>query len=107
MPLQGIWLTFDLGVRGDYDSLYKWLDSRQAKDCGDNVAYVKFQFEANLIDELTTSLLSEIKTTPASRFYVIGRWDEKFRGKFIVGHRKPPVWAGFSPPQGAPPSDEA
>jgi hypothetical protein len=34
-----IWLTFDLGVRGDYETLYTWLDQRLAKECGDNVAF--------------------------------------------------------------------
>ena len=109
MPSQGIWLFFDFGVRGDYESLYKWLDSREAKECSENAAYINFRYEENLVDEVTTSLQSTIKMTPANRVYLIGRWGEpeKTRGKFIIGHRKPALWAGFSPPRDAPPADEA
>jgi hypothetical protein len=32
------WLSFDLGVRGDYEALYEWLDALDAKECGDSVA---------------------------------------------------------------------
>ncbi len=31
-----IWLSYDLGIQGDYPSLYEWLDKHQAKECGDN-----------------------------------------------------------------------
>jgi hypothetical protein len=109
MEKQGIWLAFDLGVRGDYESLYKWLDARQAKECGENVAYVQFEYEKNLLDDLTTSLQSNVKMTGASRFYVIGRWKEdlKIRGRFIIGNRKPPPWTGFGPQKDVAQSDEA
>jgi hypothetical protein len=32
------WLSFDLGLQGDYDSLYAWLDKQGAQECGDSVA---------------------------------------------------------------------
>jgi len=31
------WLSFDLGLRGNYELLYAWLDAMEAKECGDNV----------------------------------------------------------------------
>jgi|ERR1043166_2241277 hypothetical protein len=109
MQTHSIWMTFDLGVRGDYESLYKWLDTREAIECGDNVAYFKFPFETNLLDELTMSLQSNVKMTSESRFYIVGRWkeDQKVRGRFLIGHRKPPPWSGFAPPKDVAPSDEA
>jgi len=29
-----IWIAFDLGVRGDYDGIYEFLDTHEAKECG-------------------------------------------------------------------------
>ena len=36
---KAIWLSFDLGVAGDYPGLYKWLDEHDAVECGDSVAF--------------------------------------------------------------------
>jgi hypothetical protein len=109
MEKQGIWLAYDLGIRGDYDSLYKWLDAKQAKECAENVAYFQFEYDKNLIDDLTISLQSNVKMTAASRFYVVGRLkeDSKVSGRFIIGHRKPPPWSGFGPQKDVAQSDEA
>ena len=35
MQEQMIWLSYDLGVDGDYENLYAWLDHKEAKECGD------------------------------------------------------------------------
>ena len=35
MKTSTIWISYDLGVRGDYEGLYAWLDSHGAKECGD------------------------------------------------------------------------
>jgi hypothetical protein len=109
MPKEAIWLAFDLGVSGDYENLYRWLDARQAKECGDNIAYFQFEYEKQILDELTASLQSSVKMTASSRFYLLGQWaaDKKLRGRFIIGHRKPPPWSGFGPPKEAAQSDEA
>jgi hypothetical protein len=32
------WLSFDLGLRGNYDSLYEWLDAHSASESGDSLA---------------------------------------------------------------------
>lgn len=31
---QLIWISYDLGVSGDYENLYAWLDDHGAKECG-------------------------------------------------------------------------
>jgi hypothetical protein len=107
---KGIWLSFDLGIKGDYENLYKWLDARNARECGDSVAYFTFEYTEDLLTEITTSLLSSVKTNDASRFYLIARLkdgDTRTVGKFIVGKRKAPPWTGYSPrPEEAAP-DEA
>ena len=33
-----IWLFCDLDLRGDYKSLYAWLDEKEARECGDSLA---------------------------------------------------------------------
>ena len=32
------WISYDLGLRGNYDQLYAWLDQNNARECGDSVA---------------------------------------------------------------------
>src|SRR5205823_3138363 len=105
---QGIWLSFDLGVKGDYESLYKWLDARNASECGDSVAYLVFEFEANVVTEVSNSLHSNIKMDPTSRFYLWaqGPEDKAVNGRFIIGARKAPPWTGYSPPK-IPPKPDA
>ena len=34
MTRSTIWISYDLGVRGDYENLYSWLDTHGAKECG-------------------------------------------------------------------------
>ena len=43
MVKQLVWLSFDLGVNGDYDGMYTWLDAYKAKECGDSMATFFFQ----------------------------------------------------------------
>ena len=51
-----IWISYDLGVNGDYDGLYAWLDIQGAKECGSSVAYLTYHH----VDDLMESLRSEI-----------------------------------------------
>ena len=98
MNTQLIWLSFDLGVKGDYEGMYRWLDAHEAKECGDSVAYLKYNFESDLIENLTQELTKDIQVTPRTRVYVIWRNLEhkSFSGRFIIGGRKAPPWAGFA-----------
>jgi hypothetical protein len=32
-----VWFSFDLGVRGAFEGMYEFLDSHEAKECGDNL----------------------------------------------------------------------
>lgn len=38
-----VWLSYDLGAKGDYDGLYSWLDNHKAKECGDSIAYIPWE----------------------------------------------------------------
>ena len=87
------WLSYDLGLRGDYDSLYEWLDAKSAAECGDSMATFK-------ADETPKQLAAEIKQVVGSqdkaRVYMVYRQDGGLRGEFVVGRRKRAPWYGMS-----------
>lgn len=91
-----IWLTFDLGFQGDYPGLYAWLDERKAKECGDNVAVLKFVFQGDFITVLKESLAENIKLEKNNRIYICYQEKDKMVGKFVFGGRKRAVWEGYS-----------
>jgi hypothetical protein len=94
-----IWLSYDLGLKGDYENLYAWLDSHKAKECGSNCAAFSFEFDKDLLKELKKDLSTNVTLEKTDRIYVI--YPEpapslKRRGKFLFGKRKPAPWAGYS-----------
>ncbi len=81
------WLSFDLGLRGNYEELYEWLDNMEAKECGDSVA----TFVTDKTREEIKKELSEFLDEKA-RVYII---DMKKGGGFIRGKRKIAPWVGY------------
>ena len=92
-------LSFDLGIDGDYENMYAWLDDHDAKECGENVAWFRFEDsdkEGSFEQSLKSSLEETIEFSDRSRVYILHRSDGKIRGKFIVGRRKKRApWTGF------------
>ena len=94
----GIWISYDLGLRGDYPRLYAWLDDHKAKECGDSIAYLRYEHSGNLLAELKKELLPLVKDNAAARLYVVRTQKDPIagtRGIFIAGKRKAPAWSGF------------
>ena len=91
------WLSFDLGIRGDYNNLYKWLDKNEAIACGNNLAFIKFHYQtADPKSELEKSLKDDVKFNQNDQIYLVWSDDEnKTKGRFIVGGRKPAPWKGY------------
>jgi hypothetical protein len=91
-----IWISYDLGVRGDYESLYTWLDSHGAKECGDSLAVLTFKYQDNLLATLTAELREALTVDKRTRIYVIHRDkpSTKIKGDFLFGGRRTPPWAG-------------
>jgi hypothetical protein len=84
------WLSFDLGLQGDYDVLYGWLDQQSAHECGDSVATFKSKkTREQIAGEL--KLLFDDKKKP--RVYLISM---KQGGKFVLGRRKRAPWTGYA-----------
>lgn len=93
-----IWLSYDLGVRGDYDGMYSWLENHGAKECGSSVAFLKsYEFEDDLLECLKADIGEAVTLDRRSRIYVIfhDRNNGRPRGRYVVGRRKAPPWTGF------------
>lgn len=91
-----IWLSFDLGIQGDYESLYVWLDQHEAKECGDSLAAFDFEYSDDLVCELTNEIKKSVEINKKSRFYLIYIDSGKSKGRFIIGSRKSSPWTGFA-----------
>lgn len=93
-----IWISYDLGVRGDYEKLYAWLDSRGAKECGDSLAVLKYAPKGSLPDALKRELRRALTVDKRTRIYVIYRdqTTNKNKGIFLFGGRRAPSWTGYS-----------
>ncbi len=93
-----IWLSYDLGVRGDYEGMYSWLENHGAKECGSSVAFLKnYGFEGDLLDCLKADISEAVTLDRCSRIYVIfhDRNNGRPRGLHVVGRRQAPPWTGF------------
>jgi hypothetical protein len=93
-----VWLSFDLGIRGNYEGLYAWLDERGAKECGDGVAYFAFDWSPDVRKSLTEELKAIVDSERARVYAIITDPNTgKSRGRFLLGRRKSPPWTGFGP----------
>lgn len=90
-----IWLSFDLGVRGDYSSLYAWLDDNEAEECGSSVATLLFTYDGDLVESLKSEIKNEISLSKQSRVYAVYKEKGRPKGKYIFGRRKRSPWDGY------------
>src|SRR5947209_9892773 len=91
-----VWIAFDLGVRGDYEGMYEFLDAHSAKECGDNLGALTFEYNNDLVKELTKELRKAVQFDKRSRVYLIFPGENKaYKGRFIIGKRKAPPWTGY------------
>ena len=93
-----IWLSYDLGIQGDYEGLYAWLDEHNALECGESLAGLNYEFNDDLITSLKNELKSDFDINNKTRIYVIYKDTDsnKVKGKFIFGKRKNSPWTGYS-----------
>lgn len=101
---KSIWISYDLGVQGDYDHLYAWLDNHKALECGNSVAYLEYEVPDGTNDKqffeiIKADMEKTIKFVPGNRIYVVRRItdDQKdsYFGQFFIGKRKASPWEGF------------
>jgi len=103
---KGIWISYDLGIGGDYSGLYQWLDTKLGEECGEGLAFLNFSFEAantyglsseelpkTIAHFLKEELSKSVKIDRSTRIYMIfGN-----TGQFIFGARKSNPWKGYAP----------
>lgn len=93
---KAVWLSFDLGLKGDYQGFYTWLDKNNARECGDNFAFIKKECNDDVFDMIKKELSEEIELRNDDRIYLVYRDKEgKIKGKFLNGRRKPAPWEGY------------
>lgn len=87
------WISFDLGLMGDYSLFYRWLDSMGAEECGSGLATFTSTYSR---DQLESEIRTVSSFSPRARIYIISKQDENIVGKFLAGGRKAAPWAGFA-----------
>ncbi|WP_282019171.1 hypothetical protein [Salegentibacter mishustinae] len=94
-------LSYDLGLKGDYSSLYSWLDEHKAIECGNNLAALAYESDTSDFNEvyevLKKDLENHIKIDKTDRLYMIMQdsADDKMKGRFLFGNRKRAPWEGY------------
>ena len=90
-----IWISYDLGINGNYEDLYSWLDSKKAKECGDSLAFIKdYSFEGDFIEFLKQDIKNFVELKKTDRIYIFST--KPLIAKFIFGKRKRAPWEGFA-----------
>jgi hypothetical protein len=93
-------MSYDLGVDGDYDGLYHWLDKVGAKECGDSVASFDFKYSSKFEVELKRALKGAFKVTKRTRVYIVRRepknGESRVKGSWLIGSRRAAPWAGHA-----------
>jgi len=104
-----VWVSYDLGVQADYEGMYGWLDEHQAKECGDSLAFLNYEYSGPLLEAFAADLKKSVQITKRTRVYVIYREQDtkKMKGNFIIGGRKAPPWSGFAAAVGSADTDES
>ncbi len=93
---KGIWIYFELGIRADYEGMYAWLDNHGAHECGENLAFIRYDFEEDFFEELKADILNHVDLSNKDRIYIVFRDEEKkLKGKFLHGKRSRAPWTGY------------
>ena len=93
-------LNYDLGLKGDYQSLYRFLDNHDALDCGNfnsalEIEVSKDDFDV-IVEEVTDSIRKVVEFSQSDRIYItVTDSSNQMRGRFINGNRKRAVWEGY------------
>lgn len=94
-----IWISYDLGVDGDYEGMYRWLDKEEAVECGDSCASLLWSKQsAGNEQTIRSDLKKNVKLRSRDRVYLIFQDQQnKYKGKFIFGGRKKSApWTGYA-----------
>lgn len=99
------WLSFDLGLKGDYSGLYSWLDSKKSTECGDSLALVSTQIPEDasknpqeIVRVMRAEIEQHVKISSTDRMYIMFKSPDGGPpiGTFLFGKRKRSLWEGYS-----------
>ena len=94
-----LWISYDLGFSGDYDSMYEFLDKYKAVECGDSFARINnIEYSGDIREYLISKLPKNIKDDKSSRIYYVfyNKDSNQIRSGFIYGKRKVAPWKGYA-----------
>jgi hypothetical protein len=92
-----IWLSYDLGIQGDYAGIYTWLDEQKATECGDSIATFLFDDRDDIKTTIKESLKKFVEFKKNDRIYLIFKNQKgNYTGSFIIGNRKSSPWEGYA-----------
>lgn len=100
-----IFISYDFGMKGDYEGLFKWLDENNAEERGYGIGIIKEYSYDNLIKtdleflrSVRNELKDKIKVGSNDRIYMI--WNSletnKIKAGFLFGKRKQSPWTGYA-----------
>ncbi|MBI4645118.1 MAG: hypothetical protein HY738_00635 [Bacteroidia bacterium] len=95
MSITKLWISFDLGVNGNYEAMYRWLDNHGALECGDNFAFIpKYKYQGIVLDYLRRDIERNIRLRKGvDRIYMFS--SSPLKASFVVGNRKRAPWTGY------------
>lgn len=93
------WISYDLGLKGDYPGMYKFLDTLNAKECGDSLAFFNKSLGRNgdYAQVIKDELEKYVTLSNTDRVYLIHLDDKnQVKGNFLYGGRKRAPWEGYA-----------
>ena len=94
-----VWISYNLGIKGDYDGLYQWLDTHNGMECGNGTAFIRYEYQKDFLTELKSDLVKSVEIKGSDRIYIVYKNVENSNtvGKFLFGNRKAAPWTGYAP----------
>lgn len=100
-----IFITYDFGMKGDYEGLFKWLDEHNAEERGYGIGIIKkynynslIKTDIEFLKSVRIELKNKIKISSNDRIYMI--WnsieENKIAAGFLFGKSKQSPWTGYA-----------
>ncbi|MEM0578308.1 hypothetical protein [Flavobacterium polysaccharolyticum] len=100
-----IFISYDFGMKGDYEGLFKWLDENNAEERGYGIGIIKeypckptIKTDIDFIKSVRNELKDKIKVGSNDRIYMIWNSFEvnKLKAGFLFGKSKQSPWTGYA-----------
>jgi hypothetical protein len=100
-----IFISYDFGMKGDYEGLFKWLDEHNAEERGYGIGIIKeyscdrpIKKDLDFLKFVRNELKDRIKVGSNDRIYMIWNSFEtnKIKAGFLFGKGKQSPWTGYA-----------